>query len=191
MRDRATLARLPFFLAACVLALVFPPHACSQAQPAAGGAQSRAATPGESPTSPGASLGVYVYPRNSQPAAQQQKDENECFGWAREQTGIDPTAPANSSSKQSAEAPKGGAVKGAARGAATGAAIGAVLDDPGQGAAVGATAGAIRGRRAQKKAEKKAEKQAKADAQAAQQEQLSKFRNAFSACMDARNYSVK
>ncbi len=140
---------------------------------------------------PSSSLGVYVYPQKDQSAGQQRQDENECFGWARQQTGFDPTAPAQSSSKSTAEAPKGGAVKGAARGAAAGSAVGAVAGDAGQGAAVGATAGAIRGRRAQKKAEKQTEKQAKADAQAAQQEQMNGFRKAFSACMDARNYSVK
>lgn len=145
----------------------------------------------EAPKSPSASLGVYVYPKNNQPLAQQQKDENECFGWAKEQTGIDPAAPPESASKQQANAPKGGAVKGATGGAAGGAAVGAIAGDAGRGAAAGATVGAIRGRRAQKKAEKQAEQQAKANAQTAQQQKSEKFRKAFSACMEARNYSVK
>lgn len=140
-------------------------------------------------SSPSQGLGVYVYPRKQQPAAQQQKDEGECYAWAKEQTGIDPAAPAGT--PQSPETPKGGAVKGAAGGAAAGAAIGAIAGDTGEGAAIGATAGAIRGRRAQRKAKKEAEKQAKQQAQAGQQERLGKVRNAFSACMDARQYSVK
>lgn len=184
MRTECAGLLFPTVLAALILTAPLP-EASAQAAP---GAQ---ATPAPAQTSPAAALGVYVYPQNGQPAAQQQKDETECYRWAREKTGIDPTAPASSSSKPPAETPKGGAVRGAARGAAAGAAVGAVADDAGQGAAVGATAGAVRGRRAQKKAEKQAEKQAKADAQATQQQQFGKFRNAFSACMDARHYSVK
>ncbi len=179
---RAVLA--PLVLLWCV------PQAPAQTGSSAGKPQ---APPAQAQASPAASLGVYVYPQNGQPAAQQQKDEAECYSWAREKTGIDPAAPAPaaSTSKPPAQAPKGGAVKGAAHGAAAGAAVGAVADDAGQGAAVGATAGAIRGRRTQKKAEQQAQKQAKADAQTAQQQQLGKFRNAFSACLDGRHYSVK
>lgn len=147
--------------------------------------------PGAS-TSPASSLGAYVYPRKNQDHLQQQRDETECFGWAKEQTGIDPNAPSDSSSKQQqAQVPKGGAVKGAAAGAVGGTAVGAIMGDTGQGAAAGAVVGAMRGRRAQKKAEKQAEQQAKANAQTAQQQKMTTFRNAFSACMDGRQYSVK
>ncbi len=156
-------------------------------------------TPGSSPSeaaakaaSPASALGVYVYPKNQQDRAQQQRDENECYGWSKQQTGIDPAAPPPaSSSQQPSQSPKGGAVKGAARGAAAGSAVGAVAGDAGEGAAVGATAGAIRGRRAQKKAEKQAEKQAKEGAKAAKEQTMATFRKAFSACMDARQYSVR
>lgn len=190
MRNQGAGVPVRLLLAVIALGVFLVPQASAQNQSATAGTQPTATVP-QAQTSPAATLGVYVYPQNNQAPAQQQKDETECYGWAREQTGIDPTAPAVSSSKQPAEAPKGGAVKGAARGAAAGTAIGAIRDDPEQGAAVGATAGAIRGRRAQKKAQKQTEKQAKADAQAAQQQQLGKFRNAFSACLDARHYSVK
>ncbi len=164
-----------------------------------GWGQTKSAQPGQPPAttgqavskSPASSLGVYVYPRKNQDRLQQQKDEGECFAWAKEQTGIDPNAPPDSSSKQQVQAPKGGAARGAARGAAGGTVVGAITGEPGEGAAAGATVGAIRGRRAQKKAEKQAEQQAKANAQAAQQQKMGTFRNAFSACMDGRQYSVK
>ena len=130
---------------------------------------------GPGPTPKPAALGLVVYPGSGQDAAQQGKDEGECYAWARQQTGIDPTvatAPA-----PVADAPKGGAVKGAARGAAKGAAVGAVGDDDrvrdegnldaGEGAAAGAAAGAAKGRRAQKKAGKQAEAQAQQAAQTA------------------------
>ena len=136
-------------------------------------AQAPPATAAPAPTAAlkPAALGLAVYPGKGQDATQQGKDEGECYGWARQQTGIDPTA--TPAPPPAADAPKGGAVKGAARGAAKGAAVGAVGDDDrqrdegnldaGEGAAAGAAAGAAKGRRAQKKAGKQAEAQATAD----------------------------
>src|SRR3954470_20719873 len=92
-------------------------------------------------------LGVFVYPKSNQDQGQQAKDENECYGSAKQQSGIDPTgAPPPA---QEAKKAKGGGAKGAAGGAAGGAAIGAIAGDAGKGAAIGATAGAVRGRRQQ------------------------------------------
>src|SRR5262245_15355725 len=54
-------------------------------------AQAQATPPAASTPKP-ASLGLAVYPGSGQDAAQQSKDENECYSWARQQTGIDPTA---------------------------------------------------------------------------------------------------
>ena len=146
-----------------------------------------------------ATLGLAVYPGSGQDATQQSKDEGECYAWARQQTGIDPTAaPAP---VPAADAPKGGAVKGAARGAAKGAAVGAVGDDDrvrdegnldaGEGAAAGAAAGAAKGRRAQKKAGKQAEAQAKQAAQTQDAATKDTFRKAWGACLEGRGYSVK
>jgi hypothetical protein len=142
----------------------------------------------EPPKSPAAAVGAYVYPKNNQTAEQQAKDEHECYASAQQQTGIDPSAPPP---KVEAQKSRGGGAKGAARGAAGGAAIGAVADDAGTGAAAGATAGAVRGRRQQKKANKEAEKQAQQQSAAMHQQNLDTFRRAFSACIDARGYSVK
>lgn len=41
------------------------------------------------------SLGLVPYPSKGQSAEQQGKDEGECYGWAKQQTGIDPTAVAS------------------------------------------------------------------------------------------------
>jgi len=139
--------------------------------------------------SPASKVGLFVYPKQNQTADQQSKDESACYASAQQQTGIDPTAPPPA--PQQAEQKKGGAVKGAAGGAAGGAAIGAIAGDAGTGAAVGATAGAVRGRRQQKKANKQAEQQAHQQAQGQQQQSLDTFRRAFSACIDAKGYSVK
>jgi len=139
--------------------------------------------------SPAARLGVFPYPKNNQDAAQQQKDENECYGWAKQQTGIDPAAPPPPPPE--AKQAKGGGAKGATGGAAAGAAIGAVAGDAGQGAAIGATAGAVRGRRQQKKANKQAQQQTQAAAGQQQQQTLDTFKKAFGGCMDGRGYSIK
>ena len=157
-----------------------------------------AAPPAAAPPKP-ASLGLAVYPGSGQDATQQSKDEGECYSWAQQQTGIDPTAaPAPVAA---ADVPKGGAVKGAARGAAKGATVGAISDnnhivdeghlDAGEGAKAGAAAGAVKGRRAQKKAGKQAEAQATQAAQAQDAGAKDTFKKAWGACLGGRGYSVK
>ncbi len=136
-----------------------------------------------------ASLGVFPYPKNKQSAEQQQKDEGECYAWARQQTGIDPSAPPPA--PQEVKKAQGGGLAGAAGGAVAGTAIGAIAGDTGKGAAIGATAGAIRGRRQQRKANKQAEKQAQAAASQQQQKSIDVFKKAFAGCIEGRGYSVK
>jgi len=134
-------------------------------------------------------LGVFVYPKAEQDSAAQAKDTVECYDSAKQRTGIDPKAPPPAVDAPEAQA--GGAVKGAARGAARGAAIGGIAGDASKGASVGAAGGAMRGRQQQKNASANAQQQAEQQAAAAAAEQKATFNKAFSACMDARNYSVK
>jgi hypothetical protein len=166
--------------------------------------------------SPAKSIGMFAFPRNKQNADQQLKDESECYGAAKQGTGVDPQAPppvAPSAQEQQAAqqqaaqqagqaAGKGRTVGGAAKGAAGGAAIGAIAGDAGKGAAIGATVGAVSGRRHQRNAQAQAQQQgAQQTAQAQQQAQAQAtaqhqgatdtFKRAFSACMDARGYSVQ
>jgi hypothetical protein len=154
--------------------------------------------PAKPPTASGSSLGLVVYPAKNQDPAQQQKDEGECYGWARQQTSIDPLAPPAppQQAQQPASGPDGSAVRGAARGAATGAAIASIADeDEGDGAAKGAAVGAVRGRRKSKKAKKQAaqqeQQQAQQQAQAQDQQTKATFNKAFGACLEGRGYSVK
>jgi hypothetical protein len=167
-----------------------------------------------SATSPAKSINMYAYPRSGQSPEKQSKDESECYASSKQQTGVDPQAPApagksaeqkaaeQKAAADSAQAPKGGRVKGAARGAAGGAAIGAINDDAGDGAAAGAVAGTMVGGAKQRKANAAAKQQASANTAAAQQKEdeqlkqanaanLDSFKRAFAACMDARGYSVK
>ena len=134
------------------------------------------------------SLGVVPYPSKGQSPAQQNKDEGECYAWAKQQTGIDPMAVASAPPPPSGPATGGGErVRGAARGAAGGAAVGAIAGDTGKGAAIGAVAGTMAGGR-QARQNQAAQQQ---QAEAAKGATIQHFNKAFGACMDGRGYTVK
>jgi hypothetical protein len=134
------------------------------------------------------SLGVAAYPSKGQSADRQNKDEGECFAWAKQQTGIDPMAVASTPTEQTGPAAGGGErVRGAARGAVGGAAIGAIAGDTGKGAGIGAVAGTMAGGRQARK-NKAAQQQ---QAEQAKAGTLDKFNKAFSVCMEGRGYTVK
>ncbi len=146
-------------------------------------------------------LGVFVYPAKGQKPDQQQKDETECYTWARSQTGIDPTAPATTPAQTPAKAdnPADGArLAGAARGAASGAVIGTIAGDAGKGAAIGATAGTVAGGAAKRRARRAAAQQQQQQAAQAQQQaaatdkqKLDTFKKAYAACAQGRGYTVQ
>jgi hypothetical protein len=184
--------------------------ALAQTQPA-----QSAAPPAQAPAwSPSQNIGMFAFPKNGQSADQQLKDESECYGMAKQRTGIDAQAPPpkglseeekkaqQQQAANNAKQVQGARVAGAARGAAGGAAIGAIAGDAGKGAAAGAVAGTMRGGAAQRSANAQSKQQAAAQTAAAQkkaeeqllaqhQEGVDTFQRAFAACMDARNYSVK
>ncbi len=166
------------------------------------------------PFSAAQKLGMFVYPKNNQTQDLQLRDEYDCYGSVQQQTGINPEAgpppAATAADVQAAEeqaaanAPqaKGGRAKGAAKGAVGGAVVGGIVGDAGTGAAVGATVGTVRGGRQQRAANEQSQQQASQaagaqvqqqsnEAQAAYNQQMNKFKQGFSACMDARGYSVK
>jgi hypothetical protein len=136
-------------------------------------------------------LGLYVYPAKQQSPAQQQADQGECYGWAQQQSGIDPTATPPPPPKAEKQGLDGSAVKGAAGGAAVGTAIGAIAGDTGEGAAIGAVAGAVRGRRKAKQAKKQEEQQAQQQSQAQQAQVRETFNKAYGACLEGKGYTVK
>ena len=142
-------------------------------------------------------LGVLAYPAKGQTADKQKKDQRECYGWAKEQTGFDPAtaaAPnadsaAKAAQQQTADATKGAAVKGAAKGAAAGALIGAAAGDAGKGAAVGAAAGGVGGRAGKKRAEKAAGGEAANATVAASNQKVDTFKKAVGTCLEGRGYT--
>jgi hypothetical protein len=129
-----------------------------------------------------------AYPAKGQSANQQQKDQAECYIWAKNTTGVDP-AVASSNVPQKDENTFGGGqrVRGAARGALGGAAIGAIAGDAGKGAGAGAVAGTmVGGYRARQDRD-----QAYADAKAQHADVLNTYYRAFGACMEGRGYTIR
>jgi hypothetical protein len=201
-------------LAFVVLFVAASESARAQAAPAAAPTQQTPPQQAAPAWSPAQNIGMFAFPKNGQSADQQLKDESECYGMAKQRTGIDAQVSppkglseeekkaAQQQAADNAKEVQGTRVRGAARGAAGGAAIGAIAGNAGKGAAAGAAAGTMRGGTAQRSANAQSKQQAAAQTAAAQkkeeeemlrqhQEGMDTFQRAFAACMDARNYSVK
>jgi hypothetical protein len=137
-------------------------------------------------------LNIYVYPAKGQSSAQQRKDESECYNWAKQRTGLDPSnmpkvlgaAPTETSST-------GETLKGGAIGAAGGAAIGAIVGGAGEGALIGGLTGAVVGRRRGKKQEREEQEQIQASVTAQEQENWSRYIRAFAGCIEGKGYTIK
>ncbi|VVE38521.1 hypothetical protein PHO31112_04020 [Pandoraea horticolens] len=127
-----------------------------------------------------------VYPGHGQSPERQASDDGACYGWAKQNTGIDPAVVAAQAAP--APAPVGGHVRGAARGAAAGAVVGELgHNDVGHAAAVGATVGAVAGG-ARARGRYAAETQM---AQNAKMSQMDAYWRAYGACMEGRGYTVR
>ncbi|UJS17663.1 MAG: YMGG-like glycine zipper-containing protein [Candidatus Jettenia sp.] len=141
--------------------------------------------------------GLIIYPAKGQSQEQMEKDKFECHSWAKQQTGFDPMVASNvpqQPSTQSQGSVAGGAVKGAAGGALLGAGIGAVAGDASKGAAIGAASGGglggIRSRKQKKQMEQAQQQQVKQQSVQYNQKQ-SEYNRAYSACLEAKGYTVK
>lgn len=146
-----------------------------------------------------ASAQMIIYPAKGQSAEQQQKDEGECYTWAKGQTGYDPaqaTQPVAPPPPQQ-QSTKGTVVKGTAVGALGGAAIGAIAGNTGKGAAIGAVGGTVVGgvrRHRQEEANQQANAQYQQQVTQQQQnaaQQQQNFQRAYAACFEGRGYTVK
>ncbi|MFO1060041.1 MAG: YMGG-like glycine zipper-containing protein [Dongiaceae bacterium] len=125
---------------------------------------------------------IYAYPTRGQSPEQQARDQQECSGWAAQQTGYNPAPPAGGGQPVA-----GGMLRGAAGGAAIGAVGGAIGGDAGKGAAIGAGAGALFGGIRQHQNNRS---QAQQQAQDSQQS-YDAYRRAVTACLQGRGYSVQ
>ncbi len=140
---------------------------------------------------------LYVYPTKGQSPEQQERDEYECYQWARRETGFDPMEAPRTGGAPSSEGNRsvaGGAAKGAAAGAAGGAIIGAITGSAGKGAAIGAASGGVIGgmrrhgqnKQATRDREDRQRQQANAYAR-----RRSEYDRAYAVCLEGRGYKVK
>ena len=130
-----------------------------------------------------------VYPSKGQSPQQQQKDEGECYVWAKNSTGIDPAAVASAPAPQQQTGPAAGGGE-RARGAVRGAVVGGIIDGTdgaGKGAAVGVVAGGVRARNNQRNQNAQSQQQA----QAQKQDAMNTFYRAQGACLEGRGYTIK
>jgi len=91
---------------------------------------------------------VYFYPLQGQSAAQQDRDKYDCYVWARDKTGFDPSNAPVAVARQVEVTPQPAPGHDTAVGAVVGALLGAAVSSPRHaagGAVFGATAGAIAG----------------------------------------------
>jgi hypothetical protein len=130
-----------------------------------------------------------IYPSKGQSPQQQQKDEGECYAWAKSNTGIDPAAVATAPAPAQQTGPAvGGGER--AQGALRGAVVGGIIDGgdgAGKGAAVGVVAGGVRARNNQKSQNAQSQQQAQSQKQGA----MDTFYRAQGACLEGRGYTIK
>ena len=138
---------------------------------------------------------VFIYPKNNQSQAQQDKDRYECHTWAVQQTGFDPSVsnPSNPNAldPQPYQPSQPHVLKGAGRGAAMGAVGGAIAGNAGKGAAAGAAMGGMAGgfkRRDERRTQASSQQQ---QAQSQTSQAAAAYQRAMGACLDGRGYSVK
>jgi hypothetical protein len=137
----------------------------------------------------------FIYPNQGQSPQQEQFDKGQCYSWAVQQSGFDPSNPQiPTAPPPMMPSPQGGMFRGAAGGAALGAVGGAIGGDAGEGAAIGAGVGALFGtlRRARERREEEQTMQAYASQQqSAMSQGRNNYERAFRACMMGRGYTVQ
>jgi hypothetical protein len=133
---------------------------------------------------------LMVFPNDNQTPDQQDKDQFECYGWAKNQSGFDPMAPPTATEPPpQQEAKKGGAGRGLLRGAA----LGGIVDGS-DGAKTGAAAGALIGgsrRRSQEKQQAQSQQNWEQQQQAIYADNRNRYNRAYAACLEGKNYTVR
>lgn len=131
---------------------------------------------------------VFVYPSKGQSSQQQERDQSECYTWAKSNTGYDPANP-ESGASQPSQAPQqtGGVVRGAVGGAVLGAIVGDSSKAAGRGAVVGGLFGGVR----QSRGNQQAQQQQQQRQQAGQSARRNDYNRAYAACLKGRGYTVE
>jgi hypothetical protein len=148
------------------------------------------------PPPPQVNTTVYAYPQHGQTPEQLDRDRYECYVWAKQQTGFDPSAP--NVPEQARVHVVGGPPPGTgtAVGAVTGAVLGAAISNPwdrGFGAIAGALIGGAIGSSADAANAQRTHEEVVVNREQMRQieHQAADYRRAMSACLEGRGYSVR
>ena len=144
---------------------------------------------------------VYFYPKEGQTTEQQSRDHYECYNWAMQQTGFDPSQSSIPPERRVKVVPMPPPGHDTAVLAITGAVLGALIAGPrhaGAGALIGAGSGAVVGaasdvsrqQHAQQMEEAYVNRDQALDARY-EEGKARDFRRAMSACLEGRGYSVQ
>ncbi len=179
------------YAAALLIALALALSACAPVQPLHP-EQYLAPPPVERPNTE-----VYFYPTAGQSTARQDRDRYECYLWAVQQSGFDPSQPQLAPHQRIEVVPASPPGQQTAAGAIIGAAMGAAIAEPhhsAKGAVTGAIAGALLGAASEQTQQDQA--QQRYDLYATQhsaqlERKASDYRRAMSACLEGRGYSVR
>ena len=172
---------------ALIVALVSFAVACAGAQ------TTQTAQPSSVTASLNKSLGVFVFPAKDQKPEQQSLDEQACYSWAVQQSGVDPLNMTPTAPAPVDKSPDGSVVAGAAVGAMGGAIVGSVVHPyhhHGGAAAAGAMVGAKAGAAHKSKKDAQKEQQAKQAAAATDKAKIDTFKKAYTTCLQGKGYSV-
>jgi len=143
---------------------------------------------------------VYFYPNSGQTAKQQSRDHYECYNWAMEQTGFDPSASSIPTEQRVRVVPMPPPGHDTIVMSIAGAVLGALIAGPrhaGQGALIGGASGAAVGAMSDISRQESARQMEEAYANRNQARDLNyetkalDFRRAMSACLEGRGYSVQ
>jgi outer membrane lipoprotein SlyB len=153
---------------------------------------------GQSPKTP--MTQVYFYPKEGQTTERQSRDHYECYNWAVQQTGFDPSQSSIPPEQRVKVVPMPPPGHDTAVLAITGAVLGALIAGPrhaGAGALIGAGSGAIVGAASDVSRQQYAQQMEEAYVNRDQaldaryEGKASNFRRAMSACLEGRGYSVQ
>jgi outer membrane lipoprotein SlyB len=161
-------------------------------------AYNEAPSAGQSPKAP--MTQVYFYPKEGQTTEQQSRDHYECYNWAVQQTGFDPSQSSIPPEQRVKVVPMPPPGHDTAVLAITGAVLGALIAGPrhaGAGALIGAGSGAVAGAVSDASRQQYAQQMEEAYVNRDQaldaryEGKASDFRRAMSACLEGRGYSVQ
>jgi outer membrane lipoprotein SlyB len=143
---------------------------------------------------------IYFYPNQGQSTEQQSRDHYECYSWAVDQTGFDPSVSSIVPEQRVRVVPMPPPGQDTIAMSIAGAVLGALIAGPrhaGGGALIGAASGAIAGAASDISREESARQMEEAYNNRNQARDIHKekkalaFRRAMSACLEGRGYTVK